>query len=144
MAQASARGKAVAASAGVELEMKGEQEPRSFELAVHVENLGVAGGHALVAEPELRGNDVGRQRLGKDVGNGVGDYAAVSPMCILALVLMRGKKLLKERRNVAVGKRVGYDGRRLGDDRGGCSNREAPDCADNGALERFIGVGVID
>ncbi|WP_302855238.1 hypothetical protein [uncultured Slackia sp.] len=69
---------------------------------------------------------------------------AVSPMCILALVLMCGKKLLKERRNVAVDKRVGYDGRRLGDDRGGCSNREAPDCANNGALERFIGVGVID
>ena len=65
-------------------------------------------------------------------------------MCILALVLMCGKKLLKERRNVAVDKRVGYDGRRLGDGRGGCSNREAPDCANNGALERFIGVGVID
>lgn len=124
--------------------MKGEQKPRSLELAVHVENLGVAGGHALVAEPELWGNDVGRQRLGKDVGNGVGDYAAVSSICILALVLMRGKKLLKERRNVAVGKCVGYDGRRFGDDRGGCSNREAPDCANNGALERFIGVGVID
>lgn len=76
--------------------------------------------------------------------DGVGDYAAVSPMCILALVLMRGKKLLKERRNVAVGKRVGYDRHRLSDDRGSCSNREAPDCANNGALERFIGVGVID
>ena len=72
-----ARGNAVAASAGVGLEMKGEQESRSFEPAVHVENLGVAGGHALVAEPELRGNDVDRQRLGKDVGNAVGDYAAV-------------------------------------------------------------------
>ena len=69
--------KAVAASVGVELEMKGEQEPRSFELAVHVENLGVAGGHVLVAEPELRGNDVGRQRFGKDVGNGVGNHVAV-------------------------------------------------------------------
>lgn len=139
-----ARGNAVAASAGVGLEMKGEQESRSFEPAVHVENLGVAGGHALVAELELRGNDVDRQRLGKDVGNGVGDYAAVSPMCILALVLTSGKKLLKERRNVAVGKRVGYDGRRLGDDRGGCSNCEAPGRANNDAFERFIGVGVID
>ena len=69
--------KAVAASVGVELEMKGEQEPRSFELTVHVENLGVAGGHVLVAEPELRGNDVGRQRFGKDVGNGVGNHVAV-------------------------------------------------------------------
>ena len=87
---------------------------------------------------------MGRQRLGKDVGNGVGDYAAVSPVCILALVLMCGKKLLKERRNVAVGKRIGYDGRRLGDDRGGCSNCEAPGRANNDAFERFIGVGVID
>lgn len=69
---------------------------------------------------------------------------ANTSICILALVLMRGKKPLKERRNAAVGKRVGYDRRRLGDDRGSCSNREAPDCANNGALERFIGVGVID
>ena len=122
--------------------MKGEQEPRSFELAVHAENLGVAGGHALVVEPELRGNDVDRQRLGKDVGNGVGDYAAVSPICILALT--GGKESFEERRNVAVGKRVGYDGRRLGDDRGGCSNCEAPGRANNDAFERFVGVGVID
>ena len=57
--------------------MKGGQEPCSFEPAVHVENLGVAGGHVLVAEPELRGNDVGRQRLGEDPGDGVGNHAAV-------------------------------------------------------------------
>lgn len=68
--------KAVTASVGVELEMKGEQEPRSFELAVHVENLGVAGGHVLVA-PELRRDGMCRQRLGEDVGNGVGNHVAV-------------------------------------------------------------------
>ena len=75
---------------------------------------------------------------------GEGHWLSLANTSICILVLMRGKKLLKERRNIAVGKRVGYDGRRLGDDRGGCSNREAPDCANNGALERFIGVGVID
>ena len=67
----------VAASAGVELEMQGEQEPRSFELTVHVENLGVQCRHVHVAEPELRRDDVRRQRFGKDVGNGVGNHVAV-------------------------------------------------------------------
>lgn len=62
----------------------------------------------------------------------------------MGLTLTGGKELLKERRNVAVGERVGYDGCRLGDDRGGCSNRKSPDSADDGALERFIGVGVVD
>ena len=75
---------------------------------------------------------------------GEGHWLSLANTSICILVLMRGKKLLKERRNIAVGKRVGYDGRRLGDNRGGCSNREASDCANNGALERFIGVGVID
>lgn len=63
---------------------------------------------------------------------GEGHWLSLANTSICILVLMRGKKLLKERRNIAVGKRVG------------CSNREAPDCANNGALERFIGVGVID
>ena len=63
-------------------------------------------------------------------------------MCALALT--GGKELLKECRNVAAGERVGYDGRCLGDDRGGCSNRKSPDRADNCTLERFIGVGVVD
>lgn len=75
---------------------------------------------------------------------GEGHWLSLANTSICILALMRGKKLLKERRNIAVGKRVGYDRHRLGDDRGGCSNREAPDCANNGALERFIGVGVID
>lgn len=63
-------------------------------------------------------------------------------ICVLALT--RGKELLEERRNVAVGECAGYDGHRLGDDRGGCSNCEAPGRANNDAFERFIGVGVID
>ena len=40
--------------------MKGEQEPRSFELAVHVENLGVQCRHVLVAESEFRRDGVRR------------------------------------------------------------------------------------
>lgn len=68
--------------------------------------------------------------------------AANSFTCVLALT--RGKELLEERRNVAVGECAGYDGHRLGDDCGGCSNCEAPGRANNDAFERFIGVGVID
>lgn len=75
---------------------------------------------------------------------GEGRWLSVVSSFICALALTGGKELFEERRNVAVGECVGYDGHRFGDDRGGCSNCEAPDCANNGALERFIGVGVID
>lgn len=47
---------------------------------------------------------------------GEGHWLSLANTFICALALTGGKELLEERRNVAVGERIGYDGYRLGDD----------------------------